>query len=211
MEVIGPVLEDECRRFNRGFLSLQEGRRPWITLKIARTLAGKVAHDDGSMMKITSNRQNAWSHEFLRARHDAILVGVGTILTDDSRLTVRVAPPPSGEGLGWGPYRIVLDPMLRIPFTARVVVDDHFTRTIIVCVPEADSGKKSELRSRGAHIVECSVQDGSFDFSELWRLFTTPKNYFYGISSILVEGGPKTWDAFRKAGMVDEEITLVGE
>ncbi len=209
IEVIGPVLEDECRRFNRGFLSLQEGRRPWITLKIARTRTGKVAHDDGSMMKITSTEQNAWSHEFLRARHDAILVGVGTILTDDSRLTMRAC---SGERVASSqPYRIVLDPTLRIPFAARVLNDDLVSKTIIVCMPEADSGKKSELRSRGAHIVECSVQDGSFDFSELWRLLTTPKNFFYGISSILVEGGPRTWDAFRKARMMDEEITLVGE
>lgn len=209
IEVIGPVLEDECRRFNRGFLSLQEGSRPWITLKIARTRTGKVAHDDGSMMKITSNRQNAWSHEFLRARHDAILVGVGTILTDDSRLTMRAC---SGERVASSqPYRIVLDPTLRIPLAARVVTDDHVVKTIIVCSPEAGTARKSELRSRGVHIAECPIQDGSFEFPELWRLLTTPKNFFYGISSILVEGGPKTWDAFRKAGMVDEEITLVGE
>ncbi len=209
IEVMGPVLEDECRRLNRGFLSLQESRRPWITFKVARTLTGKVAHDDGSMMKITSTEQNAWSHEFLRARHDAILVGVGTILTDDSRLTIRSGSEE--RVVGSHPYRIVLDPMLRIPFTARVVNDDHVTRTIIVCALEAGSATKSELRSRGAQVIECPMHQGDFDFSALWRLLITPKDLFYGISSILVEGGPKTWDAFWKAGMVDEEITLIGE
>lgn len=216
VRVTGPVLEDECLRLNRGFVSLQKNHRPWITLKIARTIDGKIANDDRSMMKITNDEQNAWSHEFLRARHDAILVGVGTILTDDSRLTVRREAPPtptptSPEGGGeTQPYRIVLDATLQIPLTAKIVTDTHVSKTIIVCVPEAESAKKSDLRGRGVQVMECPMQDGIFDFSALWRVLTAPKDFFYGISSILIEGGPKTWESFRGAGMFDEEVTLVG-
>ncbi len=210
--VTGPVLEDECLRLNRGFVSLQKNHRPWITLKIARTVDGKIANDDRSMKKITNDEQNAWSHEFLRARHDAILVGVGTILTDDSRLTVRTpTPSPSPEGRGeTQPYRIVLDAHLQIPLTATLLNDEHVSKTIIVCVPEADAVKKSELQRRGARVMECPMQDGIFEFSALWKLLTTPRDFFYGISSILIEGGPKTWESFQKPGMLDEEITLVG-
>ncbi len=213
IEVLGPVLEDECLRLNRGFVSLQKNHRPWITLKIARTVDGKIANDDRSMMKITSEKQNSWAHTFLRARHDAILVGVGTILTDNSRLTVRSPTPnpsPEGGGERMQPYRIILDSKLQIPLTATVISDEHVSRTIVICAPDADRQKKSEIESRGAVVMECLMKEETFDWSILWTMLLTSKVSFYGISSILVEGGPKTWERFRKAGMVDEEVTLLG-
>ncbi|MSR67768.1 bifunctional diaminohydroxyphosphoribosylaminopyrimidine deaminase/5-amino-6-(5-phosphoribosylamino)uracil reductase RibD [Candidatus Peribacteria bacterium] len=228
IDVAGPVLEDECLRLNRGFVTLQKNSRPWITLKIARMVDGRIANPDGSMMKITRDDQNAWSHRCLRARHDGILVGVGTILTDDSRLTVRTPTPnPSPEGGGeLQPYRIILDATLQIPLTATVVGDEFVSRTIVICAPDADRKKKREIESRGLLVMEVMQEarlrlratDGQasrshsecFDWSELWKALTTPKDSFYGISSILVEGGPTTWQLFQKAGMVDEEVTLVG-
>ncbi len=210
IEVIGPVLEDECLRLNRGFTSLQKNHRPWITLKIARTIDGRFAKPDGSPLKITNAEQDEWSHEYLRARHDAILVGVGTILTDDPRLTVRSISnfqfPISNQ-----PYRIILDSRLQIALTATVVSDEHVARTIVVCTPDADPEKKSALESRGVRTMECPMLEGIFDRQVLWRLLTTPEGSFHGLLSILVEGGEKTWGRFRKEGMVDEEVLLVGE
>ena len=210
IEVIGPVLEDECLRLNRGFVSMQKNLRPWITLKIARTVDGRIANEDGSMMKITDDKQNAWSHEFLRARHDAILVGVGTIITDHSRLTIRSAERKREAENIWQPYRIIFDAQLRMPLTETVVTDRHVVKTIIVCSSHTDVKKKSELERRGVQVVECPVVAGEFDWTVLWKMLTTPKDSFYGISSILVEGGGKTWKSFRNPGIVDQEITLLG-
>ena len=201
VQVIGPVLEQECKRLNRGFVSLMTKKRPWITMKKAQRVDGRIANDDGSFLKITSPKQDAWSHEFLRAKHDAILVGVGTIIADDPRLTVRFgeAKPPV--------WRIVLDASLRIPLSSKVMCPG----TIVVTVPSQDREKKDAIRRKGVRIVEIPFLLGAFDWQVLWKALMTPENDFYGISSILVEGGQKTWDAFYSAEMVDEEVTLVGE
>ncbi len=214
IEVIGPILEDGCLRLNRGFVSVQKNNRPWITVKIARTVDGRFANEDGSMMKITSDTQNQWSHEFLRARHDAILVGVNTIITDNSQLTVRaLTPGPSPDGRGETfvqNFRIILDAQLTIPLEARVVNSSLSERTIVITAPDADVKKMKELQSKGVRIFEVPLKDSVFDWTILWKKLITPDGDFYGIKSILVEGGPKTWEIFKKAGMVDEEVMLVG-
>jgi diaminohydroxyphosphoribosylaminopyrimidine deaminase/5-amino-6-(5-phosphoribosylamino)uracil reductase len=198
--VIGLILPAECARLNRGFVSLQTNKRPWITLKSAQTIDGRFAKPDGSPLKITNAQQDAWSHEFLRARHDAILAGVGTVLRDDPSLTVRSIKNPPHV------WRVILDSTLRTPLDAKVVADG----TIIVTAPDADASIQKKLKARGVRIVHVPVSKKSFDWPKLWKALTNPQDDFYGISSILVEGGPATWKMFRDAKMVDEEVTLVG-
>lgn len=223
IEVTVPVLEDECLRLNRGFTSLMRHGRPWITLKSATMRDGRIANPDGSFLKITSEDQDRWSHEYLRARHDAILVGVGAILSDDSRLTVRiptltptlgnarVTPLPSGEGTGERvPYRIVLDPELRIPLDSTLLNDEHRSRTMIVCRASADGKKQKDLERHNVRVLICTMRQGVFDWAELFSLLTKPTDSFFGITSILVEGGARTWKGFRNAGMVDREVILTG-
>lgn len=197
-----PQMLAECVRLNRGFVSLQTKDRPWITVKEAVTLDRKHAQPDGSRLKITSEEQDIWAHRFLRARHDAILVGVGTILKDDPQLTVR-----HGEGK---PFRLVLDPHIMTPLTARIVTDALVAKTIIVVAPDADKKKVKELQSRGVRIFEVPLRKQRFDWPKLWQCLSTPRGDFHGICSILVEGGSKTWGVFRNEGIVDEEVTLVG-
>ncbi|MBM3231454.1 bifunctional diaminohydroxyphosphoribosylaminopyrimidine deaminase/5-amino-6-(5-phosphoribosylamino)uracil reductase RibD [Candidatus Peregrinibacteria bacterium] len=185
IEVIGPVLPEECRRFNRGFVSARESSRPYITLKNARTLDGAFANPDGSKRKITSVSQDRWSHQFLRARHDAILVGAGTVLSDNPSLLVRLPHYEAPQ-----PYRILLDPAASIPGSAAVLVDENAERTI--------------------HITDLPQENGRFVWKELWSLLMTPREGFHGVTSILVEGGPRVWKSFREEGCVDEEVTLMG-
>lgn len=202
VNVVGPVLRTECEYFNRGFISLRTKRRPWIALKRAQTLAGKVTKPDGAFLKITSNEQDQWSHAFLRAKHDAILVGIGTALADDPELTVRL------NKKFIQPWKIVLDPLLRTPPTARVLND----RLMIITSPVLLQSKDAEkIRDAGSQIFGIPVENGIFPWGDLWKILTTPTESFFGIASILVEGGAKTWKIFKKAGMVDEEIILVGE
>jgi diaminohydroxyphosphoribosylaminopyrimidine deaminase/5-amino-6-(5-phosphoribosylamino)uracil reductase len=226
--VEGPVDRAVCEWVNRGFLSLKRRGRPWITLKRAVGADGGVANEDGSFRKITSDVQDAWSHTMLRARHDAILVGIGTVLADNPRLTVRhaamqmltsskdsaayqsllPAAPPSPPP----PYRIVLDRHAKTPTTANIIVHDP-QRTLICVAESSDRGQETRvhaLRRAGACVFILPTLDGFFDWSALWGALTTPVDGFDGLTSILVEGGPRTWTQFHGAGLVDAEVILRG-
>lgn len=200
VQVSGSILEQDCRRLNRGFVSLMTKGRPWITLKQAVTVDGRHCNADGSFLKITTKEQDAWSHRFLRARHDAILVGAGTVLSDDPQLTVRRvdAPPPL--------LRIILDRTLKTPVTAKVCREG----TIIVTDTDIPAAKQKPFREAGVRFFQVASTKDGFDWGSLWKALTTPTDGFHGISSILVEGGALTWARFRSSGMVDEAVTLVG-
>lgn len=210
IDVIGPVIPELCERFNRGFVSLRTMGRPWITLKQARAPDGGIAHSDGSPLKITSRGQDIWSHSALRALHEAILIGVGTIISDDPILNTRLCASSEAGQAQIQPWRIVLDPHLRIPPTARVVTDGLRHRTIVVAAPDADALISHTLRDRGVRVVEVPLENNHFAWDALWALLCTPAGDYHGLTGILLEGGERTWGIFRGAGMVDEEVTLVG-
>lgn len=205
--VSGPVLLCLCEHLNRGFISVRTLGRPWVTLKRAQTKGGAIAHDDGKPMKITSPEQDAWSHMFIRAQHEAILVGVGTIINDDPKLNIRFVQEYKSSTVS--PYRIILDPQLRIPLTARVVTDELRDRTIVITASTDDLAKRN-LRARGVMVFDVALQNGCFDWRVLWDRLITPEGGYHGLTSVLVEGGRRTWEIFRSAGMIDEEVTLVG-
>ena len=168
------VLRAECEWLNRGYVSVRTKGRPWITLKRAQTRDGAIANADGSPRKITSADQDAWSHTFLRATHDAILIGVQTVINDDPSLNTRF-DQNKRPFLG---LRVILDPNNRVPKNAKLLADEHRDRTLV-------------------------IRDASWD--ALWSQLLDR-----GVTSVLVEGGQKTWDSFRGAGYVDAEIVLVG-
>lgn len=202
--VEGPICRAECERLNRGYISLRTKGRPYITLKKAQTIDGKVANNDGTKLCITSDTQNEWSHTYLRAKHDGILVGVGTVITDNPQLTIRNTKyniPDTNQ-----PIRIILDPDLRIPLEAKVVGEG----TIIIVNEEmlkSRNVENSKLEAKGATIVGVPMIDDHFDWGALWEALST---IHYPLSSILVEGGPATWAQFKEARIVDEEVVLIG-
>jgi len=224
IRVEGPVLPELCRRVNRGYVSLQEQGRPYITLKRAQTRGGVTANPDGTALKITSEEQDAWSHTYLRATHDAILVGVQTVIADDPLLTVRCHPEHSNlchlehsrkmnkkfDQEVKQSLRLIFDPMLRIPLEAKVINGDLAQGTILIASVDAPHEKEGELLARGVRILRIPIRNGVFDWHSLWAMLTTPQEGFYGITSILVEGGSKTWQYFKDAGQYDEEVVLVG-
>lgn len=208
VHVFGPILGPKCERMNRGFVSMRTNNRPYVTLKFARTRDGRIAADDGKSLTITSEEQNRWAHTFLRSTHDAILVGVGTILTDDPLLDARFA----SQDIRHDPMRIILDPHLRVPLTARVVSDDRCDKTMIIHAPVVAREQEDvilELAKRGVLLREVAVIENTFDWPLLWNALTEPVGDYHGLTSILVEGGKHTWEAFRSAGMVDEEVLLI--
>ncbi|MDP6574929.1 MAG: bifunctional diaminohydroxyphosphoribosylaminopyrimidine deaminase/5-amino-6-(5-phosphoribosylamino)uracil reductase RibD [Candidatus Peribacteraceae bacterium] len=192
VEVVGPVLPEVCERFNRGFVSVQKSGRPWITLKKAQTRSGQISNKNGSPLKITDQIQDEWSHTRLRARHDAILVGVQTIISDDPKLTVRYGD------ISFQPARIVLDPNGRMPKEANAVGG----RMIVVTKETKGTKETKESKENGIERIQIPFKNGSFDLDKLWKALD--------ITSILVEGGERTWKSFKDVGMIDEEVILIG-
>lgn len=223
IKVVGPLEREKCEYFNKGYISIRTKSRPWITLKMAKDRADRISNDDGSPLKITSQEQNEWSHNFLRARHDAICVGIGTIISDNPSLNRRFIQNGEfshSEGLNrkihieensYQPYRIVLDPHCSIPLSAKVICDDTAARTIVCVTPkalEANPEKKAEFDQRGVTVLAVPHIDDHFDWPILWQSLMNPNDGFHGLTSILVEGGARTWKAFHDAGVVDEEVIL---
>lgn len=208
--IFGPVVQHECYWFNRGYVSLRKKGRPWVTLKRAQTPLGKIQSEHGGRrLMITSETQDRWSHRFLRTTHDAVLVGVQTVIADNPALTVRYGVPAMRQ-----PLRIILDPTLRVPLTAKVCNVECAPTMVITGSLRKDPlvlKKRSELQRCGVEVVDAPLKrNGLFDFDLLFALLTTPREGFFGISSMLVEGGQRTWAAFRKSRIVDMEVTLVG-
>lgn len=217
--VTGPLERASCERFNKGFSSVRVKDRPWITIKMAKDRANRVSNEDGTQLKITSKEQDSWSHNCLRSTHDAIVVGVGTIFSDnpllnrrfeqmsENRLPLGLNEDSKNQKNSFQPYKIVLDPRCTIPVSARVIGD----RTIICIAADAMSSnaeKAHTLESAGVRLFPIRLAGDHFDWGDLWSGLITPKGDYHGITSILVEGGSKTWQAFASAGFVDEEITL---
>jgi diaminohydroxyphosphoribosylaminopyrimidine deaminase/5-amino-6-(5-phosphoribosylamino)uracil reductase len=202
--VVGPILRASSEWLNRGLISVRTKMRPWITVKSARTIDGYIARKDGSPLLITDDEQNGWSHLHLRSAHDAILVGVQTIINDDPRLNTRLAKND------YQPWRIILDPHLRIPKGARVLTDEHAASTIVLTTEEKMSDSSSFTKD-GTIILPVALSGNSFDWDALWKTLLTSHGVFNGLTSILVEGGERTWQSFKEAKMVDMEVSLVGK
>ena len=134
------VLEDKCFELNQAYVKYISTGNPFLTIKIAQTLDARIATSTGNSKWITAQDTRVCAHR-LRAEHDAILAGIGTILTDDPKLTTRYVK-------GKSPKRIVLDSQLRIPLDANVLTAELASGTTIVTTDVSSKEKLPELRKR---------------------------------------------------------------
>lgn len=178
---------------NAGFLlRLREGR-PLVTLKLATTLDGRLATAHGESQWITGTVARERAH-MLRATHDAVVVGSGTVLADDPQLTCRL------PGLAArSPVRIVVDGHLRVPLTARVVVEAAQAPTWFIVQHGVDGARREAFQSCGVELIEVpATRQGEVDAAaalhELGRR---------GLTRILVEGGSTLAAVLLRAGLVD--------
>jgi len=188
----GPGAE-RSRTLNRRWLHWVRYHRPWVTLKAAVSLDGRVATREGHSKWITGEGARERSLE-LREEHDAILVGVETILADDPRLTRRLGLNPVS---GW--RRIVLDSKLRTP-TSAVIVQSQPESTLIYHTGEAPVEDRRRLREAGVELVELRAGDnGRVDIGAALDHLARRE-----VAALLVEGGPTVHGSFNDAEMVDE-------
>lgn len=186
IQVTVGLLEKEARVLNEAFYAFHEKKRPFIALKFAASLDGKIATRTGDSQWITNEKARSFARA-LRGQYQAILVGITTVLTDDPHLGVRKKGKKD-------PLRIILDSQLRIPLSSRVLRDTH---VLIVATERANKKKKEELEKKnipvfsfkGAHITISSL------LIELYKR---------EITSLLVEGGGAVLGSFVDSGSVDK-------
>ncbi|MEW6531537.1 MAG: bifunctional diaminohydroxyphosphoribosylaminopyrimidine deaminase/5-amino-6-(5-phosphoribosylamino)uracil reductase RibD [Thermodesulfobacteriota bacterium] len=177
VEVVGHVLEDQCRLLNEIYVVNVTLRRPFVYLKLAMSLDGRIATRTGESRWITSEASRRQVH-VLRDRVSAVMVGIGTVTADNPALTTRLA-----RKRGRDPIRIVVDSNLRTPPDAAVFNPASEASVIIACRKDAPAKSATLLEKKGAQIVRTRGRD-SVDLPDLMRAL-----YRRGITSVLVEGG----------------------
>jgi diaminohydroxyphosphoribosylaminopyrimidine deaminase/5-amino-6-(5-phosphoribosylamino)uracil reductase len=194
------VLAAEARALNAPFLSTHQRGRPWVTLKAAQSLDGRIAAASGRSAWVTGDASRRYAHR-LRFRHDAVCVGSGTVQRDDPSLTVRL---PGVDALR---QRVVLAPRLGLDPGAKVFLRENPkappTRVYVAAeTPEAEVARFRDV----AEIVPVAHTAAGFDLAavlnDLHRI---------GIQSVLVEGGGKTLGAFLNSGLVDDVVLFVAD
>jgi 5-amino-6-(5-phosphoribosylamino)uracil reductase/diaminohydroxyphosphoribosylaminopyrimidine deaminase/5-amino-6-(5-phosphoribosylamino)uracil reductase len=171
--------------------------RPVVTLGYAQTLDGRLATSTGSSRWISAHESLRFSHE-LRAEHDAIMVGAGTVCTDDPRLTVRLAA-------GRNPLRVVVDSTLRTPLTAAVLTEGAAPGTVFAVTDRVSAAKRDKVRALGA-TVQCLPTDAGGRVGLIAPLAALHK---MGIGSVLVEGGAQMITALLQVRLVDRLVVCV--
>ncbi|MGE4549379.1 MAG: bifunctional diaminohydroxyphosphoribosylaminopyrimidine deaminase/5-amino-6-(5-phosphoribosylamino)uracil reductase RibD [Intestinibacillus sp.] len=189
IEVQVGVLESECHDLNEIFFHYITHKTPFVVMKYAMTLDGKIATCTGDSRWITGEPARAHVHR-MRNRLSAIMVGVGTVFADDPLLTCR-------KDGGRDPVRIVCDSYLRTPPDSCLIRTARQTRTILAAVERGASAEA--LEAAGAEVLLCEERDGRVDLNDLME-----KLGAQGIDSILLEGGAELHFAALSAGIVQK-------
>lgn len=193
IEVVNGILAEEAAFQQEGFLKRIRHGRPMFTLKLASTLDGRIATESGESRWITGEVARNYVHT-LRASHDAVMVGIGTVLADDPELTCRL---PGLEKAS--PTRVVVDRQLNIPLSGKMVMAASEKPLWIITREKNDSGKIRELEKRGAVVLTVPTNDdGYIDLGVAAR-----KLGEQGLTRVLVEGGAYLAAALLKDGVVD--------
>jgi diaminohydroxyphosphoribosylaminopyrimidine deaminase / 5-amino-6-(5-phosphoribosylamino)uracil reductase len=187
------ILESECRLLNQVFIKHVKTGLPYVTLKAAATLDGRIATRTGESRWISNERSRRFVQE-LRFGADGILVGIGTALADDPRLTVRLRKKPSRRP----PVRIVLDSRLRLPLTSHLVQTAKEIPVWVACAVNASRERESLLKAAGVDVLRLPTGDGSIDLFGLLRECGRRE-----VTSLLVEGGGRVLGAFLDEQMAD--------
>lgn len=177
IEVTTNILEKECREINKIYIKCITKYKPYITLKIAQTLDGKIAKNNGLSKWITSLPSRKLVHQ-LRNEHDAILIGINTVIQDNPELTIRWIK-------GKQVKRIILDSSLRIPDHSKILQHPDIHNTILITTSNAPKDKIHTLRQKGIQIwVLRKNKKNQIDLKSLWQ-----KMYDEKVYSVFVEGG----------------------
>jgi len=194
IEVVSGVLEDKAKTLIEAFIwYAQNNKKPFVTLKCASTLDGRIATSTGDSKWITNEKSRRFVHK-IRHETDAVLVGSGTLHADDPSLTARIEGVKTKD-----PVRIILDTHLSIKETAKVITQDSNAGTIIATGPFVSREKIALLESKGIQILEIPLKEERLDLNELMI-----KLGQMSILSLLIEGGSVVAGSALKEGIVNK-------
>jgi len=182
------ILEEECRRLNEAYIKYITRRRPFVTLKLAASLDGKIAAATGDSRWISSEDSRRVVHR-LRNRMDALVVGVGTVIADDPQLTCRISN-------GRNPWRVVLDSRLRIPLSAQLLRQPDPEKNIIVTGARSRRKKIHAIEALGARVWQVKLRRRRIPWAPIVKQLAEQ-----GVLSVMIEGGATTaaWALQEKA------------
>lgn len=186
------VLEAEAARLNRPYTTAVTKGRPWVLVKVAQTLDGKIATSTGQSQWITGEPARQLAHQ-LRAQVDAIMVGVGTIVQDDPSLTVRMGAQ------GRDPHRVIVDEALKIPLHAKVLRESSTARTFVATTSLASPERRAALEALGTTVFMLEARQGRVDLGGLMK-----KLVEVGVTSVMIEGGGELIGSAVREGLVDQ-------
>jgi GTP cyclohydrolase II len=177
--------------------SFEDAPRPFVTVAFAISRDGCLSRTRGRGTRISGEESQRFTHQ-VRALHQGLLVGVGTILSDDPQLTTRLVKGPS-------PRRVVLDSRLRVPANARVLSADAGP-TVVVTTSRAAPQSALALEQAGAQVVRVAAAESGVSLDEVLKLLRDQ-----GVRSLMVEGGAAVLESFFKAGVIDYLAVTVSQ
>lgn len=184
----------ESRELNIGFFSRMVRGTPWVRMKIAASLDGQTALENGASQWITDKPARSDGHAW-RARACAVLTGIGTILEDNPRLDVRLTDTPRQ------PHLVVVDSRLETPLDAQLFTP---TRTLLIYAAVADEARRAALEARGATVVHCPGPGGKVDLAAMLRDLARRE-----VNEVHVEAGHKLNGSLVREGLVDEFLVYL--
>lgn len=196
IEVECGILKEECDKLNEIFFHYIEHKTPFVAMKYAQTLDGKIACSSGDSKWITNEVSRNHVQE-LRKQYAGIMVGIGTVLADNPMLNCRIAK-------GADPVRIICDSTLRIPMDSNIVKTAKEIPTIVACseIQEEDK-KKQKLEEAGVTVLSCG-RDNQVDLRKLMKLLGERN-----IDSVLVEGGSEIHGNLLKEHLIDKVYVYI--
>ncbi len=198
IEVIEGVMEKECQKLNEIFIKYIARKKPFVMIKSAMTLDGKIAARTGDSKWITNEESRLFVHS-LRDRYAAIMVGINTILQDNPSLTTRLAHKE-----GKDPIRIVVDSNARIPLSAKVINSSLKSPMILAVANELPREKFRMLKDKNVKVIAAGSKNGKVDLSRLME-----ELYNMQIDSVLIEGGGTLNYSALEAGIADKVLIFI--
>jgi len=187
------ILKEECEKLNEGFVKVMKTGLPFVTMKTAISLDGKIATRTGNSQWISGTQARNFVHE-LRNQNSAILIGTNTILKDNPQLTCRLKKKE-----GRHPTRIILDRGNKIPLKAKVFSNSKKQQVIYVAESKLSLKRKKSLIEKNIEIINGKTNKSGFDLKHLMKLLVKKD-----ITSVLIEGGGEINNSALKAGIVDK-------
>ncbi len=198
IEVQSGILEKEVQQLNEVFFKFIRTKLPFVVMKTAMSLDGKIATASGDSKWISGEASRKRVHE-LRNRYAAIMVGINTVLKDNPLLSVRDV-----AGKTKNPVRIVVDSKARIPLESKLLNTLEISETIVAVTDQVPESKIKALTDKGAHVLVCHAVEGRVDLKFLMRELAARD-----IDSILLEGGGTLNFEALKQGIVDKVVAFV--